>query len=303
MALRALLTLLLVSALFPSAGLCAGTAFLSLSSEAGEAGVQTAPVPLATSGRRDLRAYFIDVGQGDSEYIELPNGQNVLIDGGPPDPDGAAVPPIAKFLKEHKVDRIDHMVLTHPHSDHYAGLAYVADRMKIANFYDTRVDNTGAAGDDALREKVRSSGAKILYPAAGDTLEWAPGEVRVNVLNGCPESTQTAVGQLLNNCSIVLKITYQDASILYAGDVQDDVETGLVSRFGGELKADVLKVGHHGSSHSSSKPFLERIRPSSAFIEVGADNPYWHPAPSVINRLIEAGVASEQIYRTDRDGT
>jgi len=247
-----------------------------------------------------LRAYFIDVGQGDAGYIELPNGRNVLIDGGPADPSGAGDPPIARFLSERNVSRIDYMVLTHPHADHYTGLLYVADRMKVSEFYDTRVDNTGTSYDEALRERLRASGAAMRYPAAGDVLDWGGSGVRVEVLNGCSSPLQTSAGQVLNDCSIVLKVSYDSSSILYTGDIQDDAEAVLVEKYGSVLKSDILKVGHHGSSHSTSAGFLSAVRPREAVISVGAGNNYGHPAPDALSRL---GASGASVRRTDTEGT
>ena len=106
----------------------------------------------AGSWRRDLKAYFISVGQGDSEYIELPNGKNVLIDGGPRDSSGADEPSIAQFLTRRGITKIDYVVLTHPHSDHYNGLRYVFDHMRVKHFYDTRIENPNNSSLKALRE-------------------------------------------------------------------------------------------------------------------------------------------------------
>ena len=266
-----------------------------------------------------LHAYFVNVGQGDAEYIELPNGKNALIDGGPPDPsvaNGTADPvgsadysklpdpPIARFLTEHGVTKIDYVVLTHPHADHYSGLIYVFDKLQVKNFYDTRVDNSAATGDDLVREKARNKpGCALHYPAAGDELDWAAG-VPVKVFNSCPNPAKSPeqepeASSLLNNCSIALKLTYRNASLLFTGDIQSEVEERLVSGYGRELQADVLKVGHHGSAHSSSTGFLNMVQPKRAYIEVGR-NDYGHPTQSALARLRAAGAA---IYRTDRDGT
>ena len=255
------------------------------------------PIPLKA---RALHAYFIEVGQGDSAYIELPNGKNVLIDGGPPNPSGAGDPLVARFLERHNIAHIDYMVMTHPHSDHFAGLQYVVDNLTVDKFYDTRVTNPNSSTLKTLRTQIANDpDITVVYPKAGDTLDWAPGEVRARVLNSCPAPSSTDSGHILNDCSIVIKVTYQNTSILYTGDMESDLEAELVSRYGSYLQADVLKVGHHGSALSSSEVFLDYVRPKAAYIGVGENN-YGHPSMEAMDRLRAVGAS---IHRTDIDGT
>ena len=254
-----------------------------------------APVPGPFKSAPVLNAYFVSVGQGDAEYIELPNGKNVLIDGGP-----NPTAPLAQFLTQHNVAHIDYVVLTHPHLDHYSGLSYVFSHLKVDNFYDTREENTGVASIKALRDKVKSLGVNTVYPAAGDSLDWDPGEVQVKVLNACSNPGASGSGPVLNNCSIVLKVTYQNTSILYMGDLQSDMEANLVSTYGSQLQSDVLKVGHHGSNTATSTAFLNMVKPKYAYIEVGAGNTFGFPAPVTLSNLQAAGVT---VFRTDTGGT
>ena len=243
-----------------------------------------------------LNIYFINVGQGDSIYLELPGGKNALIDGGP---SKSASGPLAKFLSDKKVTTIDNVVLTHPHSDHYNGLQYVFSTMTVGNFYDTRMDNMGATGDDTLRAQAANQGIRTVYPAAGDQLDWSAPGLSVKVFNACSEPAATSNGNLINDCSITLKLTYRGASLLFTGDTQEDVEASLVQRYGPELKADVLKVGHHGSKYSTSQIFLDAVKPAKAYIEVGKNN-YGHPTQTTLDRLIAAGA---EVFRTDLDDT
>ncbi|MCX5790702.1 MAG: MBL fold metallo-hydrolase [Elusimicrobia bacterium] len=240
--------------------------------------------------------YFLSVGQGDSIYIELPNGQNALIDGGP---SNSASGPLAQFLTQKNVVKIDHVVLTHPHSDHYNGLQYVFSNITVGSFYDTRMDNSGASTDDKLRGQIAALGVNTVYPAPGDELSWGAGGVKAKVFNSCPEAVASSIGNQVNDCSIVIKLSYQGASALFVGDAQADVEARMVSAYGAELKADVLKVGHHGSQYSSSEPFLSAVKPARAYIEVGKNN-YGHPTQGAISRLLAAGA---KVFRTDLDGT
>lgn len=285
----------------------AGLADISVR-QAREVVVPLAPLPATevsvkgTNGA--LKVYFVDVGQGDAEYIELPNGQTVLIDGGPANKEGgpadtnhpASDPPLAHFLLQKGIKQIDHVVLTHPHADHYVGLKYVFSRLPVGNFYDTRKDNPGAGEVRSLAAKV--PGIKTWYPAPGDYLDWGPG-VQAKVFNSCPDAA-AAVPVSPNNCSIVVKLTYQDASFLFTGDMEAEVEAQVVPKYGAELKADVLKVGHHGSRGASTEPFLRAVSPSLAYIEVGVNNSYGHPRPEALARLQAVGA---RIYRTDLEGT
>ena len=243
-----------------------------------------------------LNVYFLNVGQGDSIYIELPGGGNALIDGGP---STSATGPLAKFLSAKKVTKIDHVVLTHPHSDHYNGLKYVFSNLPVGNFYDTRMDNKGATADNAIREQVKTLGVNTVYPAAGDRMDWSVPGLDIKVFNACSEPGASSNSDVLNNCSITFKLSYRGTSLLFTGDTQDDKEASLVQRYGAELKADVLKVGHHGSKYSSTKLFLDAVKPAKAYIEVGQNN-YGHPTQDALSRLKAVGA---EIFRTDLDDT
>ena len=280
----------------------AGLSNVTLKTAVKNAGdIPAVPAPTAVlSSAGALHAYFIDVGQGDAEYIELPNGKNVLIDGGPANPAGTGDPLVAQFLSQHDVVKIDYVLLTHPHSDHYTGLDYVFSHYTVHNFYDTNEENTGSSSLKTLRAKISNMGVNVSYPAEGDSLNWDPGEVQVKVLHSCSTPGSSSNGAVLNNCSIVLRITYQNTSLLYTGDMQSDVEAQLVQKYGSQLQSDVLKVGHHGSAGASSASFVNAVKPKAAYIEVGANNSYGHPTQAALSRLQAAGAA---IYRTDQSGT
>ena len=243
-----------------------------------------------------LNVYFLSVGQGDAVYIELPGGRNALIDGGP---SRTSSSPLAKFLAEKNITAIDHVVLTHPHSDHYNGLQYVFSTMTVRNFYDTRVDNKGATGDDAVRAKVADLGINTVYPSPGDNLDWSAPGVEIKVFNACNKAFASSNSETLNNCSIMFKLTYRGSSILFTGDTEGETEAMLAGKYGEKLKADVLKVGHHGSKYSSSDLFLGAVKPAKAYIEVGKNN-YGHPTQEALGRLLNSGA---KVFRTDLDGT
>lgn len=290
-----LFSLLAVFHFAPAAG---AQSFDQLLAAAPKADIPLAPVPqnaTLLSAGPGLNVYFLNVGQGDAIYIELPGGKNALIDGGP---SGSASGPLAAFLKAKNVTHLDNLVLTHPHSDHYNGLNYVLGSVKVENFYDTRLDNTGATADEAIRAKVAELGINTVYPAAGDYLNWSE-PVQVKVLSSCSQPMSSKQSNTVNNCSIVMRLAYNGTSVLFTGDMQNDAEAALVAKYGAELKSDVLKVGHHGSKYSSTDPFLAAVKPSKAYIEVGKNN-YGHPTQDALDRLVKSGA---QIFRTDLDDT
>jgi len=284
--------------------------------------VRSLKIPFAAQQRatRGMTAYFISVGQGDSEYIELPNGKNVLIDGGP---NSAGV---SAFLKSKNVSTIDYLVLTHPHADHFSGLAYVFDNLQVNNFYDTMLENRNTSSTeenaaartstmerlygreytDALRGGVQTIREKaaaepnchVSFPDKGQMLDW-DANVQVRVLNGCPLPSATSRESEANNCSIVLHMTYNGHSFLFTGDAEKSVLTNIVQEFGPEIQAEVLKVPHHGSQYAMTKEFIDTVQPKVAYIEVGP-NTYGFPTKQAMGLLQDAGV---KVFRTDRDGT
>jgi len=242
-----------------------------------------------------LEVYFVDVGQGDAEYIVLPNGQNVLVDGGPK----RNVEKLKAFLSNHSITRIGHLVLSHPDEDHYGGLEYVFDNCQVNNFYDTELVKQSA---DKVRQKAKvEPGCQIYYPSENTTLTWDP-KVKVQVLSAYAPNTPSASS--VNNASIVLKMTYKNNSILFTGDIDTRIEDNLIKKYGNDLSSNVLKVSHHGSKHASSEAFLDKVKPKSSYIEVDAKDSkaiqYGHPDDNTVKRLKNTG---SKVYRTDESGT
>ena len=237
-----------------------------------------------------LNAYIIDVGQGDSIYIELPSGGNVLIDGGP------SGGPVYNFLKSKGVTKIDHVVLTHPHSDHYRGLKTIFAKMDVKNYYDTKMENIEARGDNNLRELAAvEPGCETHFPEAGSELKWDP-EVTVKVLNSCPEPVQSRDNDVINNCSLVLRFYYNGNGLLFMGDAEAPIENAMTRIFKSGLNSSILKVGHHGSRYSSTEKFLARVQPKYAYISFGVDNVYGHPHQEALDRL--RAVGAKILYTT-----
>ena len=231
-----------------------------------------------------LRVHYLDVGQADCTYLELPDGKTMLIDAG----DLGGGPAILDYLAQQNCEKLDYVIATHPHSDHIGGMADIISGIEVGAFYMPKVTHTsktfeamvGAVAAKGLKINVAKAGKMI--PAEGYTLEFAA-PVQESYDN-------------LNNYSAVLKVTYGDTSFLFTGDAETLSEEQITT----DVKSDVLKVGHHGSDTSTSAGFLKRVSPKYAVISVGEGNSYGHPAGSTLRALSEAGAA---VYRTDRDGT
>lgn len=234
-----------------------------------------------------LQVYYLDVGQGDSTLFRTPKGQHVLIDGGT----NGQGDNVVNYLKQYGVKELDAVIATHPDADHIGGLDTVIDAIPTKSVYAPKVSHTTNTYKDFLLA-VKNRGLKIKSAKAGLELP----------LDGVVAKFVAPVGDYgkdLNAWSAVLKITYKDTSYLFTGDAERKSEADMV-KSGANLKADVYKVGHHGSDTSTSAEFLKAIHPTYAVISVGKDNKYGHPKDIVMNRLEKANV---KVFRTDREGT
>jgi competence protein ComEC len=246
---RGMLTLLIILAVIGAGCIVPGTGGSSLRQ--------------GTTG--DLRAYFLDVGQGDASVI-LFRDKVILIDAGESDQGEIVV----RDLRRLGVTRIDLLVATHPHSDHIGGMQDV-----LAAFPVGRVLDSGLPSSSSLYERFLATieREQIPYQVAeqGQTIELDP-SLRILVLSPPNER----IGDDLNTNSIVLRISYGTVNLLYTGDATTAAEEAM-RKSGYALDAQVLKVGHHGSSGSSSAAFLSRVRPEVAVLSLAGDNPYGHP--------------------------
>jgi len=249
-----------------------------------------APAVLRGSGN-DLRATFLDVGQGDSCVVELPAGPVVLVDAGD-EFVRAGERIVVPFLEARGIERLDAVIATHPDSDHIGGLPAVFRDLDVAWL----IEGPGQSNSQAykrLSEAVQTEFARHDVVFAGDWIE-APMGVQLLFLHPQREAAYSNT----NDQSLVVMLDWRSCQILILGDVERAGERDLVAS-GADLGCEILKVAHHGSARATSQAFLDRARPRLAVISCGRDNPYGHPSPEVLDRLTSAAVT---IARTDRDG-
>lgn len=236
-----------------------------------------------TSQQGELQVYFLDVGQADSILIKS-NNEYMLIDGGNNN-DG---PLLVKYFQSLGIKEFKYIVGTHPHEDHIGGLDDVIKNFTIDNIYIPDAMTTTKTFEDLL-DSIDEKNLTYKVPKINSTFPLGNANLKV-IYTGTDTSD-------LNNTSIVLKLTYQDISILLTGDATSETEKKILNK---DINSTVLKVGHHGSKYSSTESFLKKVNPKYAIISVGKNNIYNHPATITINKLEKLNT---QIYRTDQDGT
>ena len=245
-----------------------------------------------------LIASVLDVGQGDSALVDFPDGSLWLIDGGgfvgsPVDPGRAVILP---ELAARRRSRIDVMVLSHPHPDHFTGLESVIRAVEVGEFWDTGQGLAQGAGPiyARIRALLRERGIRVLGPAelCG---EQTRGGVRVQVLSPCPNFRP---GLGANDNSLVIRFAWGKRAFLFTGDAEQEAEQHLLAG-GAQLAADFLKVGHHGSRTSSTPAFLDAVQPRVATMSTGVRNRFGHPHAPTLKKLQARGILA---LRTDRFG-
>lgn len=246
----------------------------------------------ASTASGDLQVYYLDVGQGDSELIFLPDGTTLLIDSG----DRSCINYITDALEDYGVEQIDILIASHPHADHIGCMATVVRNFDIDTIYMPRTSDSmtpTTVSYEKLLEAIAKKNLKVKTGKAGITAYHENG-IRLEFL--APNSSDY---NNLNNYSIVAKLTYQDTSFLFMGDAEQQSLKEML-RAGYDLHCDVLKLGHHGSSNAISKEFMNAVQPSYGIISCGAGNSYGHPHREALTLLQQFDVTT---YRTDKDGT
>ena len=232
--------------------------------------------------------YFLDVGQGDSELIQFPNGVQMVIDGGPPN--GELLSSLAAILPPQ--DRyIDLVLMTHPQLDHMGGFVELVRQYKIGAFIGTGRAAPLAAYQE-LAKLLQQKNIPYVEVKEGDTIAYQDSYFKILA----PNASELKSKELNDTCIVgLLETPYFKA--LYTGDTGFKIEERITRQY--DINADILKVGHHGSRFSSGSAFLKEVSPALSVIEVGAKNTYGHPTPAALGRL-EANAS--EIFRTDKQG-
>lgn len=248
---------------------------------------------VAQTPDKSLHIYFLDVGQGDSIYVRAPNNVDLLIDGGPDKNVLSELGQVMPFW-DHK---IDYVMLTHPHADHLTGLINVLNRYEVGEIIATDASNT-TSEYLAWLEEIKDKKIPYKLARAGDKIA-LDDSTKLDILWPRDSYLNQTVDNL-NNTAVVAKLTYNKFSALFTGDAEVAVQRFLLTANGQQLKADVLKVPHHGSSNAAELSFLKAVSPSLAVISVGLNNQFGHPAAPTLKKYEEIGAT---VYRTDQHGT
>lgn len=236
--------------------------------------------------QNELMIHFFDVGQGDAALI-VTDGATILIDAGTNESENKLV----SYIQRLGVRNIDCAVFSHPHEDHIGGADQIFEFFNVRNailpdlFADSR-------SYELMMEGIAKEKCAVYEAFGGQTFTF--GEVTLTVL-----SPVKAFGDLNLDCAVIM-IEYGDAEILFTGDLEGGAETFLVDEYGEKLDADVLKVGHHGSSSGTMDEFLDAVTPEIAVISCGVNNDYGHPHTEVLQRL---GKRNVTVKRTDTEHT
>lgn len=245
---------------------------------------RSAPDDIPTDAQAQIAVHFVDVGQGDCAIVETPDG-NILIDAGTKQSEAA----IRRCIDDLGITSFAYAIFTHPHADHIGSAAALVEAYPIDSVVMPNAVSTSKTFEK-LVAAIEEKDCRVIEGKAGKRLTL--GALTVDLLAPCKAYDD------LNNMSVVALLTYGDGTFLFTGDAETLSETDMLEN--GVPSCDVLKVGHHGSSTSSSEAFIEAVLPQIAVISVGDGNSYGHPHASTLDRLEAHDV---QIYRTDLCGT
>jgi competence protein ComEC len=232
-----------------------------------------------------LTVHFLDVGQADSIFIELPNKETMLIDAG----NNADDKFVVNYIETLNYSKINYVVGTHPHEDHIGGLDTVIDTFEIQNVYMPKIEHDTKTFESVLLA-IKNKDLKIKTAKAGVNIIDS-GDLKIDIIAPANNDYKE-----LNNYSAVVKITYKNNSFLFMGDAEKISEDEITS----DVSADVIKIGHHGSNTSTSEEFLKRVSPTYAVISVGEGNDYNHPDEEIIDLLNKSNI---NVFKTNISGT
>lgn len=244
----------------------------------------------ANSGSGLLTVTFLDVGQGDSIFIETPDGIQMLIDGGS---NNSVLRQLAKQMSIGDKN-IDVVLATHPDKDHIGGLVDVLERYNVSNI--VRTNNKSETGTgEAFDLVVKKENANVYFATVGQQLALgASTSILIFSPNGDVSDLES------NTSSIVAQLRYGDIQFMLTGDAPISIEEYLSKTFGKGLESEVLKLGHHGSRTSSGEIFLDTVKPNFAVVSAGKDNTYGHPHSEVVEKVTERDIS---ILNTAEEGS
>lgn len=239
--------------------------------------------------KNQMSVHYINVGQGDCILIQV-NNKNLLIDSGP----SSSRKNLLDYLENLSIKKLDYIIATHPHEDHIGNMDTIIRRYNIGSFYSPKVTHSSTTFENMISSLVDKN-------------------LKINILNNgvtgidLGEKTSVSVysplenlySDNLNDYSPIIKITFLNNSFLFTGDAEISTENTVLSQ-NLNLKCDILKVGHHGSSTSTSHDFIAAVNPSVAIISVGENNSYGHPTPETLSRLKSLNIKT---IRTDINGS
>ena len=297
------IALYLVALLALPLGLRRGRAGLAFAALAGAAALVLWP-PRVPDAR--LRVTVLDVGQADAIVVQTPGGHTLLIDAGGQLERGVQTSGdssaervgeriVVPFLLRNGIHAVDALILSHPHGDHAGGMAPALRALRVGELADSGQIYGGSAYRDALAT-ARADGVPVVYPRAGAVWHDDDGVVLSFIGPELPFLAHT--GNDINDNSIAFVLEYRSFRMLFTGDAGVAAERRFLAG-DTDLRATVLKVGHHGSAYSTSDAFLAAVRPRYAIVSVGRHNHFGHPAPRTLAALHRIGAI---VYRTDRDG-
>lgn len=249
-------------------------------------------VVLAEAPQAGTRAYVFDVGQGDAVFIEAENGNQVLIDGGPGDAVLTRLGEVMPFYDRY----IDVVVVSHPHADHLAGLVEVVKRYRIGMVLEAGVAYESGEYEEWKR-LLKEKNIRVILAHAGERVKLSH-DTSLDILSPFADMSQEKPANI-HKAMVTARLMSGSSTMLLMGDAETRLEQQLVFT-GTDVRAEVLKVGHHGSKTSTSEKFLAAVSPRTAVVSVGSSNRYGHPHPDVMERLSNS---EQEMYRTDRDGT
>ena len=235
----------------------------------------------------NIEVSYLDVGQGDSAYIKI-NDYDILIDAGPRSDSDR----LLEQLKAKNIDDFEMIIATHPHEDHIGGMTEVFKQYDVENFYMPSVTHTTKTFENMVKA-VANEGIKIQNIKEGMNFDFGNG-AKIDVYSPMYESYEE-----FNDYSPIMKLTFGETELIFTGDAEAHAETEVVAKYPDNLKADVLKFGHHGSSTSSTNEFLKSVSPEYGIISCGVDNKYGHPHRETLDKISKYNIKS---YRTDTQG-